>query len=344
VKKSPAQRKLPGPWPTPVGGIDVERLLIGDGSGLAINDIAELRRGFNISLRSRNRSPKTIKSYLEAVDLFRAFSVAAGIPTEIDRINREHIETFVADQLARWAPKTAQIRYGALRQFFKWCVEEGEITDSPMAKMGPPSVPEVPVPVVGDDDLRKLLTACDAKKRAGGDEVTPLQKYESLRDIAILRLFIDCGLRLGEVAGLSVSDVDFELEVVVVLGKGSRPRAVPFSSRTSQALDRYLRGIRKRHTHAHMGALWLGPKGPLTTNGIAQMLRRRCAMAGIDQLHPHQLRHTAAHVAAKSGLSDSDMMRIFGWRSRQMLNRYGASAADERARDAYKKLAPGDRF
>ena len=51
-----------------------------------------------------------------------------------------------------------------------------------------------------------------------------------------------------------------------------------------------------------------------------------------------------AHQAAKGGLGDSDMMRIFGWRSRQMLNRYGASAADERARDAYKKLAPGDRL
>ena len=74
------------------------------------------------------------------------------------------------------------------------------------------------------------------------------------------------------------------------------------------------------------------------------MLRRRCKQAGIEQLHPHQLRHTAAHVAAKEGLGDSDMMRVFGWRSRQMLLRYGASGADERARDAYRKLAPGDRL
>jgi site-specific recombinase XerC len=296
-----------------------------------VNDIAELRRGFDVSLRSRNRAPGTIKSYLEALDLYREFAVQSGYPTQVDRINRDHVETFIADQLERWRPKTAQIRYGSLRQFFKWCVDEGEITETPMAKMGPPSVPEVPVPVVGDDDLKKLLRIVEGTT------------FEARRDTAILRLFIDCGLRLGEVSGLGVADVDWDYEVVTVVGKGSRPRSVPFSSKTSQALDRYLR-IRKRHAHARSEALWVGPKGQLTSNGIAQMLRRRCTSAGIDQLHPHQLRHTAAHQAAKGGLGDSDMMRIFGWRSRQMLNRYGASAADERARDAYKRLAPGDRL
>jgi integrase len=310
------------------GGANVQRIIDPE---LAVNDVAELRRGWDVSLRSRNRQPGTIKSYLQALDLFREFSVAAGFPTAVDKINRDHVETFIGDQLARWTPKTAAIRYGALRQFFKWCVEEGEIADTPMAKMGPPSVPEVPVPVVGDDELKKLLRAAEGTT------------YEGRRDTAILRLFIDCGLRLGEVSGLSVSDVDWELETVTVLGKGSRPRAVPFSPKTSQALDRFMR-IRKKHPHARSDGLWLGPKGKLTPNGIAQMLRRRCRDAGIEQMHPHQLRHTAAHVAAKSGLGDSDMMRIFGWRSRAMLNRYGASAADERARDAYKRLAPGDRL
>jgi len=297
---------------------------------IGVNDLRELRRGWEVSLRARNRSPETIKSYLVSLDLYTEFSIAAGLPTPVDRITRDNVETFLADQLARWRPKTAAIRYGALRQFFAWAVEEGEIPVSPMVNMGPPHVPEVPVPVVSDDDLRKLLKACEGPG------------FEERRDTAILRLFIDCGLRLAEVTGLKLDDVDWDLEVVGVVGKGSRPRAVPYGSKTAQALDRYLR-VRKRHGQKDLPNLWLGAKGPLTPNGIAQMLRRRCDKAGIDRLHPHQLRHTAAHVAAKS-LGDSDMMRIFGWRSRQMLLRYGASGADERAREAYKRLNPGARL
>ncbi len=296
-----------------------------------VNDVAELRRSFEVALRARNRSPKTIKSYLEAIDLYRDFAVRSGLATEVDRITRDNVETFIADQLERWRPKTAQIRYGALLQFFKWCTEEGEISASPMRNMKPPSLPEVPVPVVSDDDLKALLKTSEGAA------------FEQRRDAAVFRLFIECGLRLSEVSDLTTDDIDWNLQVVSVVGKGARPRAVPFGSKTSQALDRYLR-VRKRHAQARSQALWLGARGPLTSNGIAQLLRRRCREAGIDQLHPHQLRHTAAHVAAKSGLGDSDMMRIFGWKSRQMLTRYGSSAADERAHEAYKRLAPGDRL
>lgn len=146
-----------------------------------MNDITELRRGFEISLRALNRAPGTIKSYLQALDLFRDFSVMAGYPTAVDMIKREQVEAFVADQLGRWKPKTAAIRYGALLVFCKWCVKEGEITNSPMAGMGPPSLPEVSVPVVSDDDLKKLLKVCSGTS------------FVDRRDTAILRLFIDCG-------------------------------------------------------------------------------------------------------------------------------------------------------
>jgi integrase len=90
--------------------------------------------------------------------------------------------------------------------------------------------------------------------------------------------------------------------------------------------------------------LWLGEKGVLGESGVAQMIRRRCKDAGIPQLHPHQFRHTAAHEWLREDIGETNAMRLFGWRSRQMLSRYGAAAADERARDAFRRLAPGDRL
>ncbi|MFE5159680.1 tyrosine-type recombinase/integrase [Streptomyces sp. NPDC056697] len=310
-------------------------------------DIAPLASSWARSLRARDLSQNTLRIYAQATSQLRDFlltyrpdgddSDARPAPTALEGengIHREHIEIHITRLRKRTSPGNAHQHFRSLKSFFNWLVAEEEMDRSPMRTLKAPTVPEVEVPVIPDDALKKLLGTCKGKD------------FEARRDAAIIMMFLDTGGRLSEVTVRLQAALDLDINVLHVLGKGNRERPAPFGRATALAMDRYLRAAAK-----HLGRpleptdpLWFSVKRKeaLTIWGVGSMIERRCAQAGIPHIHPHMFRHTFAHLWKVRGGNDDALMRIMGWRSRQMLSHYGKSAGEARARQQHRELSPGD--
>ena len=211
-------------------------------------------------------------------------------------MNRAAIREWLAVLSDTHEPGTVKIRYRGLFRFCSWLVDEAELSSNPMATMSPPTLKMKPVPVVTDDQLAALVKACTGRE------------FADRRDEALIRLLLDCGVRISEACGLRVDDLDLDQGMAIVKGKGSKVRPVYFSARTTRALNRYVR-LRSHHRWAHLDALFLTQRGALSADGARDRVKLRGQLAGIEDLHPHRFRHTFAPDFLMSGGQERDLKR-----------------------------------
>jgi integrase/recombinase XerD len=324
-----AQRHLkavPDPQPQYTGPVDLPdepdaRLMV-------------MVRSFDLSLRADGKSPLTLRTYVDAT-LKLARWLTAHQLTDWHAIERPHLRAYMAwfqEHATRpdgkpYAKGYANNQYRAIQQFWKWWAEE-EDEPNPMLGMKPPKPGEKVVPVFVGDQLAALLKSCERGK-----------SFEDRRDYALLRLFACTGLRLSELTGIRIADVDLVGRTVKVLGKGDKERTVRFDAKASKALDRYIRTRAEEHKEHERPQLWLAVKnrGPLTPNGVRQIVERRGERIGLD-IHPHLFRHDFTHRYLDAGGAEGDLMEHNGWESPQMLRRYGRSARAARAARAYDRV------
>lgn len=292
-----------------------------------------LRASFNRSLRVEGKADRTLVLYGQSLTYFSAWLAARGQPADLSSLSRDNVLRWLDALRERGlSAGTIRTRWRGLRRFTSWLLAEGIIDQDPLAGIEVDRPEPPPVPVFTDDELAALVGACKGKS------------FKDRRDEAVIRLLLDCGVRVSEVTGISLDDLDLDAETVQITGKGSRIRSAYFGSKTALALDRYLRE-RRNHPHASSSALFLGERGRFTPDGVRERLKVRAEMAGLDpaKVHPHRFRHTNAHDFLLAGGQERDLKRLMGWRSDTMLERYGASAADHRAREAARRLKRGDR-
>jgi integrase/recombinase XerD len=268
-------------------------------------DMRHLIDSFLVMLRvERNLSPHTIRAY--GTDLSDLCAWLEREHIELADMGHREARRYLADMdRARYSRTTINRRLSALRTFFAWLVEFGELKDDPLSVVSGPKLPHrLPVTIVRQD-VERLLSVSDIE--------TPVGR----RNQAIIELFYASGARISEIAGLSAGSIDFAQMQVTVFGKGSKQRIIPLHKLALRTLHEYLIIARPQlacHANKPTDALFLTTRGnPMSTDAIRKMFKQVIREAGLDcSLSPHDLRHSFATDMLEGGADLRSVQEMLG--------------------------------
>ena len=282
----------------------------------------------------RDLTPHTVRAYLGDVAGMLGHASRMG-HTELGTVDIRALRSWLAAQQTRGRARTTLSRRAtAVRVFTAWAQRTGRTETDPGALLGSPKPRRTLPPALRQDEARTLLETA-ATRADDGSAI-------GLRDVAVLEMLYATGIRVGELCGLDIDDVDRERRVVRVLGKGRKERTVPFGTPAEHALDEWL--MRGRPELAHPGsgpALFLGARGGrVDQRAVRTMVHARLAdVPGAPDLGPHGLRHTAATHLLEGGADLRSVQELLGHASLATTQLYTHVTTD-RLRAAYRQAHP----
>jgi integrase/recombinase XerC len=281
----------------------------------------ELVQAFSEHLRGERRlSAHTLRNYVSDLAQFRLFLAARelGLGQEgvidVRTIDIYAVRAFLASLTKDHKKSSIGRKLAALKSFFRYLVATQRLDKDPLLLIQTPKQ-EKPLPgFLSVDDVFQLL---------GGIKV---KKSLDVRDRAILEFFYSTGVRVSELVGLNWADVDFQLEIVRVVGKGSKERIIPFGKVAKEALEAYAAEQRKIWNYPCRGEapVFLNNRGErITTRSVARIVEKHLRQAGITvKMGPHGLRHTFATHLLNNGADLRVIQEMLGHASLSTTQRY----------------------
>ena len=255
--------------------------------------------------------------------------------SDLTRIDVRTLRSWLANQQTLGRARTTLARRAtAVRVFTAWAHRTGRTGTDPGALLGSPKAHRTLPPALRVDEARALLEAATAH----ADDGSPTGS----RDVAILETLYATGIRVGELCGLDVDDVDHERRVLRVLGKGRKERTVPFGLPAARALDAWLESGRPALVAPGAGAaLFLGVRGRrMDQRAVRTLVHARLAeVQGAPDLGPHGLRHSAATHLLEGGADLRTVQELLGHASLATTQIY-THVTTERLRRAYRQAHP----
>jgi integrase/recombinase XerC len=282
----------------------------------------------------RDLTAHTVRAYLGDVSGMLAHAAALG-HHDIATLDIRALRSWLARQQSLGkARSTLARRSAAIRVFTAWAQRTGRAETDPGALLGSPKAHKSLPPALNVSEARVLLE----NAATAADDGSPV----GLRDAAILELLYATGIRVGELCGLDVDDVDRGRRVVRVFGKGRKERTVPYGVPAERALDRWLVAGRPALFATGAGAaLFLGARGGrLDQRAVRTLVHRRIEeVPGAPDLGPHGLRHTAATHLLEGGADLRTVQELLGHASLATTQIYTHVTTD-RLRAAYRLAHP----